>query len=87
MLKEKPFNLCKLYIFMQMKLIFIRAKTIMLALSGVTLYMHGNVTGEQLSSTNASAVNKYEFMPLFKIERQKKSFECSARDCLLGLIT
>lgn len=50
---------------MQMKLIFIRAKTIMLAFSGVHAWeMLQESSG---GSTNASAVNKYEFLPLFKI--------------------
>lgn len=50
-----------------MKLIFIRAKTIMLALSGVTLYAWEMLQESSWGSTNASAVNKYEFLPLFKI--------------------
>lgn len=52
---------------MQMKLIFISAKTIMLALSEVTLCAWVILAENSLGSTNAFAVNKYEFMPLFEI--------------------
>lgn len=48
-----------------MKLIFISAKTIMLALSGV--YAWEMLQESSWGSTNASAVNKYEFLPLLKI--------------------
>lgn len=48
-----------------MKLIFIRAKTIMLALSGLTLCAWEMLEENSWDSTNACAVNKYEFMPLF----------------------
>lgn len=52
---------------MQMNLIFIRAQTIMPALSGVALYAWAVLRESSRGSPNASAVNKYEFLPLCKI--------------------
>lgn len=56
---------------MQMKLIFISAKTIMLALSGLTLCAWEMLEASNWDSSNAFAVNKYEFMPFFKFKDKR----------------